>query len=60
MVARAHRDAPYAEAQAAGRALAAQSRMPQLVAVNLGAGFGQWDWFPEAEDVCSPMLMADR
>lgn len=51
MVARAHRDAPYAEAQAAGRALAAQSRMPQLVAVNLGAGFGQWDWFPEAEDV---------
>jgi hypothetical protein len=51
MVARAHRDAPYTEAQLAGKALAAQSRLPTLVAVNLGAGFGQWDFFPEAEEI---------
>lgn len=51
MIARAHRDAPYAEAQLAGKALAAQSRLPTLVAVNLGAGFGQWDFFPEAEEI---------
>lgn len=48
MVARAHRGAPYAESTLAGRALAAQSRLPKLVAENLGAGFGQWDFFPEA------------
>lgn len=46
MVARAHGDAPYAESQLAGRNLAAQSKLPEIVAENLGAGFGQWDFFP--------------
>lgn len=51
MVARAHGNAPYAEAQLAGRALAAQSAMPKIVAENLGAGFGQWDFFPSAQEI---------
>ena len=51
MVARAHRDAPYAESALAGKTLAAQSKLPKIVAENLGAGFGQWDFFPEAADI---------
>jgi hypothetical protein len=51
LVSRAHHDGAYAESSATGRALAAQSRLPTLVAVNLGAGFGQWDFFPEAATV---------
>jgi hypothetical protein len=51
MVARAHGDAPYAEATAAGKALAAQSKLPKIVAENLGAGFGQWDFFPPAGEI---------
>lgn len=51
MVAHAHKDAPYAESALAGRTLAAQSQLPKIVAENLGAGFGQWDFFPEAADV---------
>jgi hypothetical protein len=51
MVARAHRDAPYAESALAGRTLATQSKLPKIVAENLGAGFGQWDFFPEAADI---------
>src|SRR5437762_11344627 len=47
LVARAHRGAAYAECAHAGKMLAAQSRLPKLVAENLGAGFGQWDFFPE-------------
>jgi hypothetical protein len=31
--------------------LAAQSRLPKVIAENLGAGFGQWDFFPEAADI---------
>lgn len=51
MVARAHGDAPYAEASATGKALAAQSKLPKIVAENLGAGFGQWDFFPSAVEI---------
>src|SRR3954462_70126 len=51
MVARRHQGPPYAEASAAGRALAAQSKLPKVIAENLGAGFGQWDFFPEAADI---------
>lgn len=51
LVARAHGDAPYAEATATGKALAAQSKLPNIVAQNLGAGFGQWDFFPSAEEI---------
>jgi hypothetical protein len=47
MVARAHLESAYGASSVAGEALAAQSRLPKLVAVNLGAGFGQWDFFPE-------------
>lgn len=51
MVARAHGDAPYAEATLAGRTLAASSKLPKKVAENLGAGFGQWDFFPSAAEI---------
>jgi hypothetical protein len=51
MVSRAHQDAAYGESALAGRTLAAQSKLPKIVAENLGAGFGQWDFFPEAADV---------
>jgi hypothetical protein len=51
MVARAHGDAPYAEATLAGRTLAASSKLPKKVAENLGAGFGQWDFFPSPAEI---------
>jgi hypothetical protein len=51
MVNRAHNDAAYKDASEAGRALAAQSKLPKLVAENLGAGFGQWDFFPEIPEI---------
>src|SRR5579859_5496779 len=51
MVARAHQGSAYAESALAGRMLAAQSKLPKLIAENLGAGFGQWDFFPEAGDI---------
>lgn len=51
MVARAHGDAPYAECTLAGRTLAASSKLPKKVAENLGAGFGQWDFFPSAAEI---------
>jgi hypothetical protein len=51
LIARAHQSGAYAESSLAGKTLAAQSKLPRLVAVNLGAGFGQWDFFPEAADI---------
>jgi hypothetical protein len=51
LVARAHGDAPYAESALAGRTLAASSKLPKIVAENLGAGFGQWDFFPSAAEI---------
>lgn len=51
MVARAHHASAYSESAVAGRTLAAQSKLPRLVAENLGAGFGQWDFFPEAAEI---------
>ena len=51
MVSRAHHDSAYGEATAAGKQLAAQSKLPRVVAENLGAGFGQWDFFPEPADI---------
>jgi hypothetical protein len=51
LIARAHHASAYSESALAGRTLAAQSKLPKLVAENLGAGFGQWDFFPEAADI---------
>lgn len=51
LVARAHHGAPYAECKIAGAALAEQSKLPRLIAENLGAGFGQWTFFPEPAEV---------
>jgi hypothetical protein len=51
LVARAHGTSSLDESALAGRALAAQSQLPKLVAENLGAGFGQWDFFPEAGEI---------
>jgi hypothetical protein len=51
MVARAHQDSAYGESALAGRTLAAQSKLPRVIAENLGAGFGQWDFFPEAAEI---------
>ena len=51
LVSRAHLGAPYGECKLAGTALANQSKLPRLIAENLGAGFGQWTFFPEAREV---------
>jgi len=51
LVARAHGDSAYGESARAGRTLAAQCKLPKLVAENLGAGFGQWTFFPEAAEI---------
>jgi hypothetical protein len=51
LVARTHKDSAYGESALAGRKLSAQSRLPKVIAENLGAGFGQWDFFPEAADI---------
>lgn len=51
LVTKAHHDAPYAEATETGKLLAAESKLPKLVAQNLGAGFGQWNFFPEPAEI---------
>jgi hypothetical protein len=51
MVARAHQDSAYGESTLAGKTLAAQSKLPRVIAENLGAGFGQWDFFPEPAEI---------
>lgn len=51
LVARAHHGAPYTECKQAGAELAAQSKLPKLIAENLGAGFGQWTFFPDAAEI---------
>src|SRR4051812_33911009 len=51
MITRAHHGSAYGESAVAGRMLAAQSRLPKLVAENLGAGFGQWEFFPEPSEI---------
>ncbi|WP_394834764.1 hypothetical protein LVJ94_50540 [Pendulispora rubella] len=51
MVSRAHEGSAYAESTQAGRALAAQSKLPKIIAENLGAGFGQWSFFPDAGEI---------
>jgi hypothetical protein len=51
MVARAHSDSAYGDSTLAGKTLAAQSKLPKVIAENLGAGFGQWDFFPEAAEI---------
>jgi hypothetical protein len=47
LVRRAHLGSASADDQRAGATLAAHSHLPKRVAENLGAGFGQWDFFPE-------------
>ena len=51
LIARVHRESAYGESALAGRTLAAQSKLPKVIAENLGAGFGQWDFFPEAAEI---------
>jgi hypothetical protein len=51
LVRRAHLGSASADDQRAGATLAAHSRLPRRVAENLGAGFGQWDFFPEIADI---------
>jgi len=51
LVGRAHLGSASADDQRAGATLAAHSRLPRRVAQNLGAGFGQWDFFPEIPDI---------
>lgn len=48
---KAHHGATYSDASATGKALASQSKLPPIVAQNVGAGFGQWDFFPEATEI---------
>jgi hypothetical protein len=51
LVARAHQASAYSESALAGRTLAAHSKLAPKIAENLGAGFGQWDFFPEAGEI---------
>jgi hypothetical protein len=51
LVSRAHHGSSTEQSVLAGRALAAQSQLPTRVAENLGAGFGQWDFFPDVADI---------
>ena len=51
LVTRAHLGSKTEDSKLAGTTLAAQSKLPQRVAENLGAGFGQWDFFPEIADI---------
>jgi hypothetical protein len=51
LVGRALGGGAYAECTQAGKELADQSKLPRKVAENLGAGFGQWDFFPEAAEI---------
>jgi hypothetical protein len=51
LVSKAHLDSTYGDSALAGKSLARQSKLPKLVAENLGAGFGQWDFFPEATEI---------
>ncbi|HEX8796173.1 MAG TPA: hypothetical protein VF765_34725 [Polyangiaceae bacterium] len=51
LVGRAHLGSASADDERAGATLAAHSRLPKRVAENLGAGFGQWDFFPEIPDI---------
>jgi hypothetical protein len=51
MVTRAHTESAYSASSLAGQTLAAQSKLPTNIAVNLGAGFGQWEFFPEIADI---------
>ena len=51
MIGRSHQDAAYGESALAGSTLAAHSKLPRVIAENLGAGFGQWTFFPEPADI---------
>jgi hypothetical protein len=51
LVRHAHMGSASADDQRAGAALALHSRLPKRVAENLGAGFGQWGFFPEIADI---------
>jgi hypothetical protein len=51
LITKAHQGAGYGDSTLAGKTLAEQSKLPRLVAENLGAGFGQWDFFPEATEI---------
>lgn len=51
LITKAHGASAYADSSLAGKTLAAQSKLPKLVAENLGAGFGQWDFFPEISEI---------
>ncbi len=51
LITRTHQDSAYEESSLAGRTLAAQSKLPKVIAENLGAGLGQWDFFPDASEI---------
>jgi hypothetical protein len=51
MVSRAHLESAVGASSLAGQRLAAQSRLPKVIAENLGAGLGQWDFFPEIAEI---------
>jgi hypothetical protein len=51
VVTRAHLGSASADSARAAETLAAHSKLPRRVAENLGAGFGQWDFFPEIDEI---------
>ena len=51
LVVRAHLGSAPGSSAAAAETLSAASKLPKRVAENLGAGLGQWDFFPEIEEI---------
>lgn len=51
LVAKAHHGSSSSEAEATGKELAAASKLPSLIARNLGSGFGEWAFFPEPAEI---------
>lgn len=51
LVVRAHLGSAPGSTAAAAEALSSASKLPKRVAENLGAGLGQWDFFPEIEEI---------
>jgi hypothetical protein len=51
LVTRAHLGSSSGGSELAGETLATRSRLPRVIAFNLGAGFGQWDFFPDVAEI---------
>jgi hypothetical protein len=51
LVTKAHLGSADGASSLAGESLAARSRLPRVIAFNLGAGLGQWEFFPDVAEI---------